>query len=254
MCGRYSLKTEHELVAQHFFLRDLAAFMKRYNIGPTQSGLIVRRRGASGPRRADMLRWGLIPSWTKDGASGPLLINARAETAGTKPTFRDALRRRRCLVAADGFYEWSRQGTVKQPYYFTTHHGGLFAMAGVWDRWIPPDGGEEAAIESFTILTTSANELLAPHHDRMPVILDEEFYDDWLDPMLTDAGTVQRLLRTYPAERMLTRQVSTRVNNIKFDDPACLEPPGAEPKEAVRPGSPTSERDPDQLDLDLYAT
>jgi len=233
MCGRYSLKTEHELVAQHFFLQELSGFMKRYNIGPTQSGLIVRRKSESGLRNAALLRWGLIPSWTKDNASGPLLINARAETAASKPTFRDALRRRRCLVAADGFFEWSRQGAVKQPYYFTAHHGGLFAMAGLWERWNPPRADEADAIESFTILTTSANELLAPHHDRMPVILDEEFYDDWLNPLLTDAETVQRLLRPYPADKMLTRQVSTRVNNVKFDDRACLEPPGAETKTAA---------------------
>jgi len=251
MCGRYSLKTEHELVAQHFFLQDLAAFMKRYNIGPTQSGLIVRRPRESSPRQASLLRWGLIPSWTKNDSTGPLLINARAETAGSRPTFREALRHRRCLVAADGFFEWSRYGAVKQPYYFTTHRGGLFAMAGLWDRWIPPGADESEAVESFTILTTTANALLAPHHDRMPVILDEEFYDDWLNPLLTDAETLKRLLRPYPADRMNARQVSARVNNVKFDDPACLEPPGADAPSTSAQQTAVQDRSSGQLDLGL---
>jgi putative SOS response-associated peptidase YedK len=152
-------------------------------------------------------------------------INARSETAASKPSFRDAFKKRRCLVVADGFYEWNRSGNLKKPYHFTVNHGAPFAMAGLWERWHPPGSGTNEVVETFTILTTTANDVLSQHHDRMPVILDSEFYDDWLNPLLVDADSLQRLLHPYASRHMLARAVNPRVNNIHFDDPQCLESP-----------------------------
>lgn len=233
MCGRYTLKTNRSRIEERFDLEDLPEFEPRYNLAPTQDGLVIRPGESPGTRTAAWLRWGLIPSWTKARGSGPLLINARSETAARKPAFRDAFRKRRCLVVADGFYEWPRAGNVRTPQHFTVHHGEPFAMAGLWERWQPPGAGEDEVMVTFTILTTSANDLVAAHHERMPVILGTEFYDDWLNPLLQDADALQRLLQPYPAIEMLARAVGARVNNIKFDDPACLLPP--EPAAAATP-------------------
>jgi len=228
MCGRYTLKTARRKLAERFDLDDVPEFLPRFNLGPTQDGLVVRTGDAPGTRTAALLRWGLIPSWMKEGTTAPpLLINARSETVATKPAFREALKRRRCLVIADGFFEWARHGTAKQPFYLTINRGEPFAMAGLWERWSRPAASGEsptARLESYTILTTSANEVLAPMHDRMPVILEPEFYDDWLNPLLTDPEVLQPLFKPYPAVRMFARAVSSRVNNIRNDDPACLEP------------------------------
>lgn len=222
MCGRYTLKADRTQIARLFGLEDLPRFEPRYNLGPTQDGLVVRPGGEPGTRTAALLRWGLIPPWTREGHSGPLLINARGETAASKPAFRDAFRNRRCLVVADGFYEWTRTRTVRVPHHFTVRHGELFAMAGLWERWHPPGAEAGERLETFTILTTSANDLVTPHHDRMPVILDPTLYDDWLNPLVHDVEVVQRMLKPFPAMEMAVRRVSHRVNSVAHDDPGCL--------------------------------
>lgn len=226
MCGRYTLKTDRSKIEERFALEEVPDFPPRYNLAPTQDGLVVRPGEKPGTRTAALLRWGLVPSWTRQTAGAPLLINARAETAAERPAFREPFRRRRCLVVADGFYEWSRRSAIRQPYHFTVDHGALFAFAGLWDRWRPPGAATEDALQTFTILTTTANDALAPHHDRMPVILEPQFYDDWLNPMLVDAEAVRLMLRPFPPLRMLARAVTPRVNSIRNDDPACLEPAG----------------------------
>lgn len=259
MCGRYTLKTGRKKIAETFEVDDLPELSPRYNLGPTQDGLVLRTGDAPGTRTAALLRWGLIPSWMKDGARAPLLINARSETVASKPAFRDALKRRRCLVVADGFYEWSRRGALKQPFYLTINRGEPFAMAGLWERWQPPDAGPDQTLESFTIITTAANEVLAPFHDRMPVILDPEFYEDWLNPLLVDTHALQPLFKPYAATRMFARAVSPRVNNVRHDDAACLDPlpdptvpgrqsPGSDPRASA--GARSTEG---QLDLDFGA-
>lgn len=249
MCGRYTLKSHRRKIQERIGVDDLPELEPRYNLGPTQDGLVVRPGDAPATRTAAMLRWGLIPAWTKDRASMPLLINARAETVAAKGAFRDSFKRRRCLVVADGFYEWSRRGVHKRPYYFTVDHGEPFAMAGLWDSWHPPGAPVGQSLETFAIVTTSANEILEPHHDRMPVILEPNLYDDWLNPMLTDTGALERVLVPFPAMRMLARAVSARVNNIKFDDAACLEPPENGDPAHAKPARPANRGD--QMDLGL---
>jgi putative SOS response-associated peptidase YedK len=192
----------------------------RYNIAPTQPIAVVRATEEGDGHELAILRWGLIPAWAKEPGSVPLLINARAETAATKPAFRAALRRRRCLVPADGFYEWQRLGNQKQPFHMRRQDGQPFALAGLWERWEGPDG----CIDSCALLTTTANELMSPIHDRMPVILDPPQFDLWLDPALQDVDLLQGLLRPYPAELMIAYPVPTRVNNARNDDPQCVLP------------------------------
>jgi len=249
MCGRYTLRTDRSQIEKRFGLEDLPPFQPRYNLGPTQDGLVIRPAAEPDRRTAAWLRWGLIPFWTKPGSPGPLLINARSETAASKPAFRDAFRKRRCLVVADGFYEWTRDSVQRTPHHFTVRHGEPFAMAGIWERWHPAgDKNAEEVLESFAILTTAANEVVAPHHDRMPVILDPALYEDWINPLVHEVDVLKRMLRSFPAIDMLARQVSTRVNRIANDDPACLESPTADTnpdvggEEQARPG---------QLGLDL---
>ncbi len=221
MCGRYSITTPEEAVRRHFAYggppRNLAP---RYNAAPTQA-LPVVRPGADGGRRLDLLRWGLIPSWAEDASIGSRLINARGETVAEKPAFREAFRQRRCLVPADGFYEWATGGKAKQPYRVTLDDGGVFGFAGLWERWDGPEG----PVESFTIVTTEASASIAHIHPRMPVILDPDTYGAWLDTAmpLEDA---RASLRPAPAERLRATPVSTRVNAVRNDDPSVLEPPG----------------------------
>jgi putative SOS response-associated peptidase YedK len=251
MCGRYTLKTDRSKIEQLFDVDDLPDFQPRYNIAPTQDCLIVRSGSSSGNRSAAWLHWGLIPSWTKDSSESHGWINARSETAASKPSFRNAFKSRRCLVLADGFYEWNRMGSAKMPYHFTVNHGAPFAMAGLWERWQPPGAGEDGIMETFTILTTTANEILAQHHDRMPVIIDPEFYEDWLNPLLVDADSVQRMVHPYPSRHMLARAVNPRVNNIHFDDPQCLEPPPDTIGQQSSPKYPASNAGQEQLDFGL---
>ena len=169
-----------------------------------------------------MMRWGLLPFWAKDVRVGARMINARSETAATSGVFKTSFSRKRCLVVADGFYEWQTQDDgSKQPYRYTLTDGGPFAFAGLWSSW---HGPEKERVLSYTIMTTTPNELVAEVHDRMPVIVDPADYDAWLDATVTDLGVAGELLRPFPAERMTVAAVSKRVNNVKNDDAACLEP------------------------------
>lgn len=221
MCGRYTLKTPPEVLAQQFQLDDLPILQPRYNIAPSQPVAVVRLSSSEGRRRLDMLRWGLIPVWSKDPKIGNQMINAKAETAAEKPAFRAAIRRRRCLVPADGFFEWQQRGRQKQPVYICRLDKAPFAFAGLWERWEPSEG---EPIESCTILTTEPNDLLRPIHNRMPVILAPQDYEVWLDPTVQQTETLQSLLKSCPAEAMEAYPVSRAVNNPRFDAPQCIEP------------------------------
>jgi len=224
MCGRYTLTQPLPFVEEHFQLRTLAPtvlelYAPRYNIAPGQPVLAVVE--APGGRRAGWLRWGFIPSWAKDPAIGYRMINARSETVAEKPAFRRAFRARRCLLPADGFYEWQAVGGKKQPYRFRLRSVPLFALAGLWETWTPPDGGE--AIVSCTVLTVAANEVVGEVHHRMPAMLAPDQYGAWLDPE-ADVPTLQSLLRPYPAEEMESYPVSPEVNSAKNDHPGLIEP------------------------------
>lgn len=223
MCGRFSLTVPAEELAELFDLGETPPLAPRYNIAPTQPVLIVRPRESGQGREAALVHWGLIPPWAKDRSVGNRMINARAETAPEKPSFRAAFRRRRCLIPTDGFYEWKRVGTRKQPMRIRMAKGGLFAFAGLWERWQGPEGEE---IESCAILTTTANKLLGEIHDRMPVIVAPEDYERWLTTDETGAAALVELFRAFPAESMCTFPVSTRVNSPQNDDPGCIEPLG----------------------------
>jgi len=221
MCGRFTLFEPDKILAREFGVSGIPLLSPRYNIAPSQPVAAVRAAPAGTGRELALLRWGLIPSWSKDPAIGNRLINARAETASQKPSFRNAFNRRRCLIPASGFYEWQRRELRKQPFYIRMHDGRPFAFAGLWDRWESPDKG---VIESCTILTTATNALLAPIHDRMPVILPPGKYDRWLDPSLQDPDSLAPLLVPFPTEDMIAFPVSPRVNAPSTDDEGCIAP------------------------------
>src|SRR5438093_9688886 len=195
MCGRYTLKTPVEQLSEKFQFPEIIPLKPRYNIAPSQAVAVVRRVPDDLDRKLAMLRWGLIPAWVKDPAKARQPINAKSETVDKLPTFRVAFRKRRCLIPADGFYEWKQEGGRKQPFYIRMKNGEPFAIAGLWEHWEDQDG---QVIESCTLLTTEPNELLAQVHNRMPVILDPQDYGQWLDPGLQEAGGVKPLLRPYP--------------------------------------------------------
>jgi len=217
------MATPGQVIAEVFGLDDVPELSPRFNIAPTQAVAAVRAR-ADGGRELVALTWGLIPSWSKDRTIGSRMINARAETVGEKPAFRAALRARRCLVLADGFYEWQKLGTRKQPHHIRMRDGRPFAFAGLWERWTPAEGDP---VESCTIITTLPNEVVAPIHDRMPAILAPADLDRWLDPGARDPAAVAALLRPYPAGDMTAYPVSLRVNSPGADDPSCVVPTNA---------------------------
>jgi len=221
MCGRYSQSQSAEIIAKAFQVDSVPALKPRYNIAPTQSVPTVLQTSASTNRQFKMLHWGLIPSWAKDPKMGGRLINARAETVNEKPAFRSAFRQRRCLVLADGFYEWQQQEDKKQkqPFYFRLSDGQPFAFAGLWEHWKGADGEE---IESCTLLTTEPNELMQPIHNRMPVILDPKDYDLWLDSEVKKPELLQPLLRSYQTEEMTAYPVSKAVNKPSNDTAECI--------------------------------
>lgn len=221
MCGRFTLLAPGETVAELFQLSEAPALAPRYNIAPTQPVAAVRVNPDIGERELTHLHWGLIPRWAKDPSIGSRMINARSETAAEKPSFRVAFKYRRCLVPADGFYEWQKLNGGKQPVRIQMQNGLPFGIAGLWEHWQSPDGSE---IESCTLLTTEPNELLQSVHNRMPVILAPQDFDLWLDPGAQHPGEVQPLLRPYPAEEMTFYAVSTHVNNPRNEDPRCIEP------------------------------
>ena len=223
MCGRFARRSTREVLADWFGvdLEDLPAFPASYNIAPQSVQPVVRQGQDSGAREFALLRWGLVPFWAKDVKIGYSTINARAEEAATKPAFREALRKRRCLIPADAFYEWARRDAKnKQPFAIGLRSGEPYAFAGLWERWCPK-GGE--ALETFSILTTDANEVLDPIHNRMPVILEPKDYSRWLEPAAVERLPVD-LLRPFPAERMTAWPVSERVGNVRNNDPELLAP------------------------------
>src|SRR2546422_8511567 len=209
MCGRYTLKTTVEQLSEKFQFPEIIPLKPRYNIAPSQSVTVVRLLPDDTDRKLAMLRWDLLPAWAKDPAKVQQPINAKAETAAEKPIFRDAFKRRRCLVPADGFYEWEQDEGRKQPVYIHMRDGEPFAIAGLWERWEGQDG---QVIESCTVLTTEPNDLLAPIHNRMPVILDPTQYDLWLDPDVQQPEKLRPMLHPYPAEPMTYYSVNLRVN------------------------------------------
>jgi putative SOS response-associated peptidase YedK len=219
MCGRYRLSRRKQVVEEYF---DTAPWDEewspRYNIAPTQPVPVIRQHPKEPVRQLSLMKWGLLPSWAKDASGAAGMINARSETAATKPAFRDALKSRRCLIPADGFYEWKRDGKIKQPFCFEVNDGELFAFAGLWDRWRDPAGNW---IKTCSILTTTSNAVTSALHDRMPVILDPDNYDFWLDPGMTDAQVVSELLEPCDARLMQCYPVSTRINHVINDDEEC---------------------------------
>jgi len=221
MCGRFTLRSSPQAVAEAFCLSETPALLPpHFNIAPGQPVAVVRLKPQAEGRELAYLRWGLIPAWADDPSIGDRLANARSETAATKPSFRRAFRSRRCLMVADGFYEWQRTNGRKQPYFVGLQSNRPFGLAGLWERW--EKGGEP--VESCTILTTDANELMQPIHERMPVILPPEQYDLWLDPRCQDNEKLAKLLRPFPSEKMPAYRVSTLVNDPHHDVPACIEP------------------------------
>ncbi len=222
MCGRYRLSRRKEILAEHFETNfDDLDWEPRYNIAPTQPVPVIRRVATASPRQATMMRWGLIPSWASDATVASQNINARSETAASKPSFHDPLRKQRCLLPGDGFYEWQRSAKVRQPFCFEVGDRAIFAFAGLWDAWLGPEG---RTIETCTILTTTPNTLLADVHNRMPVILPPEHYDQWLDPSIQVLKSVMRLLKPFDSNLMKQFAVSTRVNAVANDDPDCATP------------------------------
>jgi putative SOS response-associated peptidase YedK len=221
MCGRFVLMTQGKSLASHFRLAEEPELEPRYNIAPTQLVPVIRNNPDSSSRELKLFRWGLVPFWAKDASIGARLINARSESAPEKPAFRTPFKNRRCLVPADGFYEWQRTGRLKQPYFFHMADRRVFAFAGLWDRWMGPD---DRTIESVTLLTAEANELVERAHDRMPVILAEQDYDLWLDTTVKKPELLKPLLRAYPAGEMHGYPVSSRVNKPDSTGPDLIEP------------------------------
>ena len=220
MCGRYSLIADiGELQERFGFDGSELTHAPRYNVAPTQMALTVTN---GSERRGSYMRWGLIPSWAKSASVGNRMINARAETVAEMPSFRTALQRRRCLVLADGFYEWQGKGSSRRPMRITMASGEPFAFAGLWDTWRDPKG---EVVRSCAIITTSANELLGPIHDRMPVILPRELESLWLDHDIQDS-TLAGILTPHPADEMAVYEVSSMVNSPANDGPEVVVPLG----------------------------
>ena len=225
MCGRYNLRTSMEDLVDVFSALpaeslDQARAVPRFNIAPTQTVLAIREENKT--RMLTGLHWGLIPFWAKDKSIGNRMINARGETVASKPSFRAAFKKRRCLVLADGFYEWKKlEAKNKQPYHIQLKNHETLALAGLWETW-HPEGGD--TVESCTIITTEPNSLMAELHDRMPVILAEDDFDSWLDPSNNDKDLLQELIRPYPADEMEAYPISTLVNSPRNDVPDCIAP------------------------------
>lgn len=220
MCGRFTLTVSADLLVQTFNLPLLPNWEARYNIAPTQSVVTVLKPSAQEEKQFQMMKWGLVPSWSKDPKIGAKMINARSETVHEKPSFRTPFRRQRCLIPADGFYEWTEGEAGKQPIYIRKKDQSVFAFAGLWDHW---EKGDEV-IDSCTIITSEPNELLKKYHHRMAVMLRPEDYDLWMDPDMNDPEPLLELLKPYPAEEMEAFAVNKTVNNARNDVPECIEP------------------------------
>lgn len=219
MCGRYGSEMSPDQLSLLFDVpvAQTRGVGPRYNIAPTQLAPIVRL-DTNATREVSMLRWGLVPSWAADASRAARLINARSETVADKPSYRDAYGARRCVVPADGFYEWRRAGRSRIPFHFQRLGGRPFAFAGLWERWRSPVDG--APLDTFTVLTTQANALVAQVHDRMPVMLTDTAMERWMEPGATP-GELAQLLRPFAASEMESWEVSIRVNAVANDDPLC---------------------------------
>jgi putative SOS response-associated peptidase YedK len=220
MCGRFTLRAPREIIIAEFDLHECPLFPPRYNIAPTQNAPIVRLKEEGQPREIVAVRWGLIPFWAKDPSIGNRLINARADTVLTKPAFRAAIKKRRCLVPVDGFYEWQQGAKPKQPFHIHLASGKLFAFAGLWEHW----ESEGEIIESFTIITTEANAEVRRLHERMPVIIEKKNHDVWLDHSVSDLRPIEELLQPFTGEPLILTPVNPWVNSARHEDPRCLEP------------------------------
>jgi putative SOS response-associated peptidase YedK len=232
MCGRYTITSAPEALRALFRYQEQPNFPARYNIAPTQPIPIVRL--VDGKREIALVRWGFLPSWVKDPNEFSLIINARGESVCDKPAFRAAMKRRRCLIPADGFYEWQATGGRKQPFYIHAKSGEPLAFAGLWETWEGPNGEE---VDTAAIVTTRANSLLAPLHDRMPVIIAPDAFDLWLNCGEVDARTAEALIAPAPEDLLEAWPVSTAVNRTANDNAALIEPvaPGAPPPITGKP-------------------
>ena len=220
MCGRFMLTADQDSFEDRFSLTGFdLGWVPSFNIAPTQEVLAVTNDGSE--NRPELMRWGLVPSWANDLKIGNRMINARSETLAEKPSFRTAFKRRRCLIPADGFYEWKREGKAKKPMLITANPGGLFAFAGLWETWKQPD---DSWLLTCAIITTSANEFMKSIHDRMPVILPRESEASWLDPEEQDTAMLSELLLPYESDRMEAYEVSTLVNSPRNNFPEVIEP------------------------------
>jgi putative SOS response-associated peptidase YedK len=231
MCGRYLIIMTPEAMQRLFGYPELPNFPARYNVAPTQPIPIVRM--VEGKRQFTLVRWGLIPSWVKDPKGFSLLINARGESVNDKPAFRNAMKRRRCLIPADGFYEWKEEGGKKRPFVVRPRDGGPIAFAGLWECWMGPNGEE---METATIVTTDANRTLGAIHHRMPVILSPDTFDFWLDCANVDATTAAAVIAPAPEGLLEAYEISTTVNRVANDGPALLDPLATQPA----PATPTT--------------
>lgn len=218
MCGRFTQRTDPKRIARQFGVEDVPELGSRYNIAPTQEILSVSE--TEDGREMAFYKWGLVPSWARDTSMGARLINARSETVREKPAFRQAFKQRRCIIPADGFYEWQRTEGRKQPFFFQMRDESPFGFAGLWEQW---KGEEGLVINSCTILTTAANEVLRPVRDRMPVILHPDDYSLWLDHDVRKLEMVEDLLRPYPADEMASYPVSTLINSPRSQGERLIE-------------------------------
>lgn len=221
MCGRFTLRVPAGLLVEEFGLDAAPALTPRFNIAPTQNVPVIRAAlDNATQRQCSLMRWGLVPSWADDPAIGNRMINARSETVAVKPAYRAAFQRRRCLVPADGYYEWRAAADGKQPYFFHLEYDRPFAFAGLWESWQSPDG---SPLETFVIITTDANEQTQPYHDRMPVVLSGLARDVWLQPQATREQLLDLLLPR-PFVGLVIEPVSKLVNNPRNDRPECVAP------------------------------
>ena len=219
MCGRFTQISSSAEITKVFDLAHVPHLEPRYNIAPTQKVAVILRSNPENEREFKWLRWGLIPHWAKEKSIGNKLINARGETVAQKPSFRSAFRRSRCLIIASGFYEWQQQENGKQPFYIQQIDNLPFALAGLWSTWQSPDG---ETIDTCTIITTEANEIMQPIHKRMPVILKSDDYGKWLEPTVQQPELLQTLLQPYADDKLKAYPVSTLVNNPRNDSPDCI--------------------------------
>jgi putative SOS response-associated peptidase YedK len=227
VCGRFTLSTPPTEIANHLGLDEVSELEARFNVAPGQLIATVSESGEDNRPVLSLRRWGLVPSWAKDSKIGNRLINARAETVAEKPSFRSALRRRRCLVPADGFYEWAGSKGSKRPYFIGLEARALFAFAGLWERWTDPEG---EPLESCTLLTTAAAEQLRALHDRMPVIVDPADYGLWMNPQVEEPDLVSPVVDRNLGGALDFYPVSQYVNDVRHDDPRCLEASAHQPE------------------------